>query len=83
MKILPGEKYPVETLIVVPVSRLEEEYQAGKEDQQADEHWRKNARIATGFGLTMLPILGVVAEWGGGALPYIALLLHFFVHVVL
>lgn len=83
MKILPGEKYPVETLIVVPVSRLEEEYKAGKDDQMADDHWRKNARIATGFVLTMLPILGVVTEWGGGTLPYIALMLHFFVHVVL
>lgn len=83
MKILPGEKYPTETLIVVPVSRLTEEYEAGREHAVADEHWRKNVRLATAFGLTMLPLLTAETNVAGGTLPYIALMLHFLVHVVL
>jgi len=83
MKLLSEEKYPTETLILVPISRLSEEYKAGKDKQIADEHWRKNVRLVISFCLTMIPILIIMFGENGGNFLYISLFLHFFVHVIL
>jgi hypothetical protein len=87
MKMIQGSKRssraPSETLVYVSVERLEEEYEAGKEAQRLDEHLRKQMRIVSSFGITMLAIICSSLGYGGQSSAYIALLLNFLVQVLL
>lgn len=70
-----------QTMIVVGINRLREEYELGKLDQMRDEHWRKQVRIAlaglsTGFGI-------VGSFFDVDSSPFIALFVNFIIHVVL
>jgi len=70
-----------QTMIVVGVNRLREEYEAGRCDQMIEEHWRKKFRIAVGVGVSGLGILGAIA--GINSAPFVALFINLLVHVVL
>ena len=70
-----------QTLIVIGVNRLREEYEAGRSDQMRDEHWRKQLRIAIGVGVSGLGIVGSIAGIEGA--PLAALFVNLLVHVIL
>ncbi len=70
-----------QTLIVVGINRLREEYDLGKSDQMKDEHWRKQARIIMGFAFTSLSIIGYLL--GFETAPFAALFIHCIIHIVL
>jgi hypothetical protein len=70
-----------QTMIVVGINRLREEYDLGKADQMKDEHWRKQVRIAIAGGVTGLGLLGSL--FGVEGSPYVALFINFLVHVAL
>lgn len=70
-----------QTMIVVGVNRLREEYEMGKIDQMRDEHWRKQLRIAIGVGISGFGIVGALADVN--AAPFVALFINLIVHVLL
>lgn len=70
-----------QTMIVVGINRLREEYDLGKSDQMKDEHWRKQVRIAVGLGVTAFSIVGSL--FGSEAAPFAALFVHCIIHVIL
>ena len=70
-----------QTMIVVGVSRLREEYELGVKDQMSDEHWRKQFRITIAGVVTGLGLTGSLFGVDGSS--YIALFVNFLVHVVL
>lgn len=70
-----------QTMIVVGVNRLRDEYELGKIDQMRDEHWRKQVRIIVAGVATSLGLLGSLLGIEGS--PYAALFVNFLVHVVL
>ena len=70
-----------QTMIVVGINRLREEYDLGKVDQMRDEHWRKQVRIVVAGVVTSLGLLGSLLGIEGS--PYVALFVNFLVHVVL
>lgn len=70
-----------QTMIVVGVNRLREEYEAGRSDQMKDEHWRKQFRIAVGVGVSGIGVIGSIA--GVNSAPFIALFINLIVHVML
>lgn len=70
-----------QTMIVVGIDRLREEYELGKIDQMRDEHWRKQLRIFIGLGVTSAGLIG--SFFGFETLPLAALFIHCLVHVVL
>lgn len=70
-----------QTMIVVGVGRLREEYELGKADQMKDEHWRKQVRIAIAGGVTAVGLIGPLFDID--SLPFTALFINFLVHVVL
>lgn len=70
-----------QTMIVVGVDRLREEYEAGRSDQMKDEHWRKQFRIAIGVGVSGFGIIGTIA--GADSAPFVALFINLIVHVLL
>lgn len=70
-----------QTMIVVGVNRLREEYELGKSDQMRDEHWRKQLRIAVGVGVSGFGIIGAIA--GIENSPLVALFINLMVHVIL
>jgi len=70
-----------QTMIVVGVNQLREEYEAGRSDQMKDEHWRKQFRIVVGVGVSGIGIIGSIA--GVNSAPFIALFINLIVHVML
>jgi len=70
-----------QTMIVVGVDRLREEYELGKSDQMKDEHWRKQVRIMVGLGITAFSIVGFLL--GSETAPFAALFIHCLVHIIL
>jgi len=46
-----------QTLIVVGVNRLKEEYELGKSDQIKNEHERKFTRVIISLGVTALSVI--------------------------
>lgn len=70
-----------QTMIVVGVDRLREEYELGKNEQMRDEHWRKQARIMIGLGVTGFSIVGSLL--GSETAPFAALFVHCLVHIIL
>lgn len=69
------------TLIVIDVDRLREEYDRGKRDQMFDEHWRKQLRIAIGFGVTGVALLATAFDFTTA--PLAALFVNCIAHVIL
>lgn len=70
-----------QTMIVVGVDRLREEYELGRTDQMIDEHWRKQLRIAIGAGVSGFGIVGALSDFNSA--PFVALFVNLIVHVVL
>jgi len=70
-----------QTLIVVGVNRLREEYELGKSDQMKDEHWRKQLRIAIGVGVSGFGIFGSLMNFESA--PFAALFINLMVHILL
>lgn len=70
-----------QTMIVVGINRLREEYESGRRDQMIDEHWRKQLRIAVGVGVSGFGIVGSLFNMESA--PFIALFVNFIVHVLL
>lgn len=70
-----------QTMIVVGVNRLREEYELGKADQLRDEHWRKQLRICFGLGLSACCLLG--SALGIDTAIYASIIFNCMVHVVL
>lgn len=70
-----------QTMIVVGINRLRDEYDLGKADQMKDEHWRKQVRIMIGLGVTGFSIVGSLL--GFETAPFAALFVHCLIHVIL
>jgi len=70
-----------QTLIVVGVNRLREEYETGRSDQMKDEHWRKQVRISLAGLSTSFGLVGSFFDVDSS--PFIALFVNFIIHVVL
>jgi hypothetical protein len=86
MRVLNSIESPIptsNTLIAIPVTRLQDEFNSGVKYQQADEHWRKQVRIFGSLGSTALMLILNVLGYGGDASPYLALLINCFLHVML
>lgn len=86
MRSLNGLESPIptsNTLIAVPIKRLQDEFDAGVKYQQADEHWRKQLRIFGSLGSTAVALLLNILGVGETFAPYFALLVNCFLHVML
>lgn len=70
-----------QTLIVIGVNRLREEYELGKVDQMRDEHWRKQLRIGLGVGISGFGIVGSL--FNVESAPLVALFVNLVFHVLL
>ena len=70
-----------QTLILVGVNRLRDEYEMGKLDQLKFENERKFFRIFVGLGVTSLSIIG--SFFGIDAAPFYGLFINCVVHLIL
>lgn len=71
----------IQTMILVGIDRLQEEYEHGKIDQLKEEHERKLVRIFFGLGFTCVSLLGAIVGIESSLL--LGLALNCVVHVIL
>jgi hypothetical protein len=86
MRVLNSIESPIptsNTLIAIPITRLQDEFNSGVKYQQADEHWRKQIRVFGGFGSTAVALIFNILGIGGDFAPYFALVLNCLLHVLL
>jgi hypothetical protein len=82
--LMGGSKKQIDdtqTMIVVGINRLKEEYDLGKYDQLKEENWRKQTRIWLSVGVSLLSI--ACKFLGIDSAPLYGLCFNCIIHVVL